>query len=130
MAREFTLGKEERLKSRKQTERLFREGKRFTILPFRIHYFISNTERTGLQFGVGVGTKTFPKATHRSRVKRMTREAYRLQKNALKAQLFEMGKAMDVFFIYTAKELPLYQDLFETMGKVLQKLSRIITTES
>ena len=129
MTRQFTLGKEERLKSRKQTERLFREGKRFTISPYRIHYFISDKETSGLLFGVGVGTKTFPKATDRNRVKRITREAYRVQKNELKAQLAEMGKAMDVFFIYTAKELPLYQDVFEAMGKVVQKLSRIITTE-
>jgi ribonuclease P protein component len=126
MSKQFTLGKNERLKSRKQTELLFREGKKFSIHPFRIFYTSAKKEKAGLLFGVGVSSKLFKKAVDRNRVKRLVREAYRLQKNALQDQLKEQGIGMDVFFIYTTKELPLYKEVYEKTGKVLAKLGSII----
>ncbi|HEV7782722.1 MAG TPA: ribonuclease P protein component [Chitinophagaceae bacterium] len=125
MAKQFTLGKKERLKSRKQTELLFSEGKKFSVYPFRICYTRSRTGMAGTRFGVGVSTKLFKKAVDRNRVKRLVREAWRLQKRSFQEQLKEQGSGMDVFFIYTSKELPLYKDVYEKTGKVLLKLSQL-----
>ena len=44
MSKQFTLGKNERLKSRKSIEQLFKAGKSFVVSPYRVHYFISKEE--------------------------------------------------------------------------------------
>ncbi|MBL0132417.1 MAG: ribonuclease P protein component [Chitinophagaceae bacterium] len=61
MAKRFTLGKEERLKSRKQTEQLFSEGKKFTLVPFRVYYLQNPAENFLCQVGAGVSNKSFKK---------------------------------------------------------------------
>ena len=125
MAKQFTLGKNERLKSRKQTELLFSKGMKFSVHPFRIYYSVHQEDKAPLLFGVGVSSKIFKKAVDRNRVKRLVREAYRLQKNELRDQLKTQGIGMDVFFIYTGKELPLYKEVYDKTGKVLTKLSSL-----
>ncbi len=128
--KQFTLGKTERLKSRKQIERLFKEGKTITVTPFKIFYILEKEMITipatsNLLFGIGAGTKHFKKAVDRNRIKRLVREAYRLQKNELKVKLMEKNLQLNVFFIYTGKELPLYSLVFEKTGMALQKFIKI-----
>ncbi len=125
MAKQFTLGKEERLKSRKQTELLFSEGKKFTIAPFRFHYSFSKAEKASMQFGAGVSKRNFKKAVDRNRIKRLMREAYRLQKRTLQEKLNEKNMQLNIFFIYIGKEMPVYKEVFEKAGKGLDKLCEI-----
>lgn len=132
MAKQFTLGKKERLKSRKQTEQLFSEGKKFTLTPFRIYYSVSKTESSSLppitiRFGVAVSSKIFKKAVDRNRIKRVVREAWRLQKSLLEEKLKEQKNQLNIFFIYTGKELPEYKEIFDKMGKGINKLYAIIS---
>ncbi len=122
VAKQFTLGKDERLKSRKQTEQVFSEGKKFTHFPFRIHYILNRTDSTSLQFGVGVSSKFFKKAVDRNKIKRLTREAWRLQKTLLQQKLKEQNSRLNVFFIYTGKEVPGYQEVYDKVGKGINKL--------
>ena len=125
MAKQFTLGKEERLKSRKETEQLFSEGKKFSLTPFRIYYLFTKDKDISLQFGAGVSNKIFKKSVDRNRVKRLIREAYRLQKIQLQEKLTEENIQLNLFFIYTAKELPDYKEVYDKTGKVLNKLCTI-----
>ena len=125
MSKQFTLGKNERLKSRKQTELLFKEGTKFSVHPFRVFYSCTTNGITGIQFGVGVSSKIFKKAVDRNRVKRVVREAYRLQKISLQEQLKEQGIGMYLFLVYTGKELPVYTDVYKATGKILTKLSQL-----
>jgi ribonuclease P protein component len=118
----FTWKKGERLKSRKLIERLFREGQRFSLFPFRIHYLADTTPSPPLQAGFGASTRNFKKAVDRNRIKRLSREAYRLQKQALLDHLVENGRSLAVFFIYTGKELPDYGTVTEKIAVALQKL--------
>jgi RNase P protein component len=39
--KQFTLGKDERLKSRKQIDQLFDKGKSIAITPFRVYFLIN-----------------------------------------------------------------------------------------
>lgn len=130
MSKQFTLGKEERLKSQKQTELVFSEGKKFTLAPFRVYYLSIKDQLNVLQFGVGVSTKNFKKAIDRNRVKRLAREAYRLQKKILEKKLIEANSYLTVFFIYTGKELPEYKDINDKIGKVLNKLCEIVSLKN
>jgi len=120
---QFTLGKDERLKSRKLIERVFREGKSFALFPFRVYYApLPAIVPVFLQAGFGAGSRNFKKAVDRNRIKRLTREAYRLQKQGLQDHLRDKGRPLAVFFIYVGKELP-DQELIRTkIGLILQKL--------
>ena len=109
MIKQFTLGKNERLKSRKQIELLFSEGKKFSIAPFRIHYSFNQSANPPLQFGVGVSNKNFKNAVDRNRIKRLVKESYRLQKVTLQQELKEKKGQLNIFFIYNGKEIPRIQ---------------------
>lgn len=122
MAGKFTLGKSERLKSRKLIEELFSKGKSFVIHPLRITYNVTDKE---LQMGAGVSTRSFKKAVDRNRIKRLIREVYRLQKHPLKEKLKQDKKGMVVFFTCIVKEIPDYKLLYVSMSKALQKLEAV-----
>ena len=83
-----------------------------------------------LQFGAGAGTKNFKKAVDRNRIKRLTREAWRLQKSGLQEILMNNKTQLVVFFIYTAKELPEYNLVYEKTGAVINKLIKIINEKN
>jgi ribonuclease P protein component len=79
-----------------------------------------------LQAGFGAGARHFKKAVDRNRIKRLSREAYRLQKNPLLQRLEEKRLSLAVFFIYTGKELPDYGTVSDKIGVALQKLIKEI----
>ncbi len=110
MVKKFTLGKNERLKSRKVIEQLFSEGKSFLITPLRVQYLLKKEDqistRQSLLFAVGVSGKNFKRSVDRNRIKRLIREAYRLQKLPLQEKIKEKKIRLSVFFNYTGKELP------------------------
>ena len=131
MAKRFTLGKDERLKSRKLIEQLFNEGKNFVSHPYRIYYLL-NTKSVpdlplfNIQFGIGVSAKNFRKAVDRNKIKRLTREAYRLQKNDLQEKLRINNQQLSLFFIYTAKEPADFNSAKEKVKLILNKLIKLI----
>jgi len=126
MTKKLTLGKTERLKSRKLIDQLFSEGKKFGIAPFRVFYLYTASEKPSLQCGVGVSSKNFKKSVDRNTVKRKMREAYRLQKNGLADCIKEKNYSFHLFVIYTSKELPVYAEVHDSMKKVLDKLCNMI----
>ena len=131
-----TLKKTDRLKSRKSIERLFREGKSFLVFPYRILYQLTPSPNAApstnaaaapkgsLQAGFGVSSRLFRKAVDRNRIKRLTREAWRLQRHPLSGHLHEKGRTMEVFLIYTGKQLPDYTLVAQKIGVALQKLMK------
>ncbi len=164
MAKQFTLGKNERLKGRKPIEKLFNEGKSFAVFPFRVYFVASRQspvssrqsathshqdgnqkstiitrlsesgkpqtsnlkpQTSNLLFGVGVSGKHFKKAVDRNRIKRLTREAYRLEKIPLQEKLKEKSFRLHVFFIYTGKELTDFNTIREKTGVILKKLWKL-----
>ncbi len=154
MAKQFTLGKKERVKSRKVIEQLFKEGNFFFLFPFKVYYILQpvsvarlivNDSRlqatdsglsgsgyqhsapdSPLRFGIGVGTRNFKRAPDRNRIKRLTREAYRLQKNELLENIISTKIQVSLFFIYTGKELPDHLLVKEKTKLILDKLIKVV----
>ena len=118
----YTLGKNERLKSRKQIDRLFDRGRKMMIFPFRLMYQISIGE-ADLKAGFTASSRNFPRAVDRNRIKRLTREAYRLQKGALEGILKKNKQAVHLFFIYTGRELPESAAVHKSIRQLLDKLA-------
>ncbi|HUR67440.1 MAG TPA: ribonuclease P protein component [Chitinophagaceae bacterium] len=124
MVKKFTLGKTERLKSRKAIDDLFEKGQSFTVPPLRVIYLI--TQSGGLQFAVGVSARHFKKAVDRNTIKRKIREAYRLQKIPLQELLQAHEKGMNVFFTYNGKEIPAHTTVVSSVDRCLSKLVKKI----
>jgi len=131
----YTLGKTERLKSRKEIEQLFKTGKSLSVYPFRVLYLFkhlsppvdNNFEKTcsPLQAGFTVSSRNFKKATDRNRVKRLMREAWRLQKNELQSLPNLAQQKLSVFVIYIGKELPNYETVFEKIALAFKRLIKL-----
>ena len=140
MRPDFTW-KKEKLKSRKRIERVFKEGKSFSLFPYRVYFLLETpapppaspepppaapeprpVPRGPLQAGFGASRRNFKRAVDRNRIKRLSREGYRLQKEPLLRKLQEKGLSMAVFFIYTGRELPDYPTVTEKIGVALLKL--------
>jgi len=128
MLHRATWKKAEKLKSRKRIERVFREGKSFSVFPYKLVFLVSPAGGAGgekgapVQAGFGAASRNFKKAVDRNRIKRLSREAYRLQKGPLLEQLARKGLSMAVFFVFIGKELPDYPTVSAKIGVALQKL--------
>lgn len=134
MSKIFTYQKKDKLKSRKQTQNLFSFGKSMTNAPLRLIYTLEKIETTDaanpsdivLQAGVGAPTKQFKKAVQRNRVKRLLREAYRLAKPALMAQLPLKGMRLNLFVLYMDNNvLPQAEINAKMVGLLNQLVKRI-----
>jgi len=124
-----SLGKSERLKSRKQIDILFKEGKKITHFPIRLLYKMENGT-AAIQAGFTVSSKNFPRAVDRNRIKRLGREAYRVHNRDLKKAVADNKKQLHLFFIYTGREILPYGQLSLKLIEVLAKMTRIIYDEA
>jgi ribonuclease P protein component len=120
-----SLGKSERLKSRKQIDSLFNSGKKITQFPLRIMYHLESGKGE-IKAGFTVSSKNFPRAVDRNRIKRLSREAYRIQKKELEKVVLKNQQTLHVFIIYTGREIVPYEEISARVKQILDKLMRII----
>lgn len=112
-----TLGKEERLKSKKLIESLYQKGSSVKVFPLRMIFLqTAHTSNFPAQVGVSVAKRNFKLAVDRNRIKRLMRESYRLQKGIVYNHL-ENPYVFMISYIGKA-EVP-YQELFLKMEKLL-----------
>jgi ribonuclease P protein component len=128
MAKRFGFGRKEKLKSRKQIDELFLNGNSFSVFPLRVTYKFLSAQETIAQVGATAGKKYFKKAVDRNRIKRLIREAYRLQKNDLTEILKQRKQKGFLFFVYTDKTLASFSIIKEAMNKALTRLEKLAAT--
>lgn len=116
-----TLKKAERLCSKKVIDELFAEGESFLAFPIKVVYKVTELPQpVPVQAGFTVSKKIFKRAVKRNRIKRLMREAYRLNKQML--PLLADEQQMAIFFIFIGKELPTFAQVEKAMKKALYKL--------
>lgn len=119
-----TLCKEERLKSKAITDKLFSgASKSFVIYPLRMVYMPVDKTDGFASILVSVSKKRFKRAVKRNRVKRQIREVYRTNKHALLQTLAGKDYQLAVAFIYLDKVLHPTAELETTMKKLLARLT-------
>ena len=118
--KKYTYGKDEKLKRRKLINEIFETGESFPNYPFRVFYKVMDFEvDVKAQVGVSVSKRNFKHAVDRNRIKRLMREAYRLNKHTL---IDNIDQQVVVMIIYTQrKELPL-ELIKSKMNSTLKKL--------
>lgn len=127
-----TFTKEEKLCSTKSIDKLFSSGKSFIAYPLRIVYLYeeknSESNKT-VSVLVSVSKKKFKRAVKRNRVKRLIREAYRLNKQSYLQMLKERNKCVDIAFLYLKNELPDYNEIEKAVVKAIAILSENLEKE-
>ena len=129
-----SLGKSERLKSRKQIDRLFAAKSFVTTAPIRLFFqfeFHQNdidmgagSQVSAIKAGFGCSKKFFKQATKRNRVKRLIREAYRKQKAPLLAFCNQHSIGLNLFWLYGHKQLPSYIEVEKKVDKLLAEVAK------
>ncbi len=120
----FSFPKNEKLKSKKSIERLFKEGKHVSGFPLRLIYLkVDEPMDTRFKTGVAVPKKNFKSAVKRNRIKRLLRENYRLNKHLV----FNNSEGNYTFLIlYIGKEMPTFKQVEQGMLAILQKFLKKI----
>jgi len=123
----FSFSKSEKLKSKKLIEKLFVEGKNVTNFPIKLIYVSNGTEKdVPIMAGVTVSKRKFKKAVDRNRIKRLLREAYRLNKHVIFNNI-EGNYAL--LILYLGNEMPSYERIEKSMVDALTKLQKRIYDE-
>ena len=120
----YTLQAIERLKLRKQIETLFQTGEAFSVFPLRIVYRIiplTDASASPVQVGFSIPKKRIKKAVGRNKVRRVLKEAWRLQKHPL-YQAMPEGKQLHCFLIYSGPPLLTFEEAKAAILKIQQKL--------
>lgn len=130
----FKFDKDERLKSRKTIESLFKTGKSFSNYPLRIVWVPIEQEFGSfpIQFTVSVSKRSFKKAVDRNRIKRQIRESFRLNKHKLYDGLNDNTQQYAIMLIYSAREKLPYQEIDKAIqiiiARFLKKIKKNIPT--
>ena len=120
------LSKAERIHSRLVVESLFSSrNSSIAVYPLRIVWTIDeSTEGTApASILVSVPKKRMHHAVNRNRMKRMVREAYRLNKQILLSRLEGSGRHVDIAFICIADNVPTSSQVSKSVVKALARIS-------
>ncbi|HZY38482.1 MAG TPA: ribonuclease P protein component [Mucilaginibacter sp.] len=120
----YTLKKEERLCNKKLIDGLFHNGSSFLCYPFKVSWmFADAAQQFPVQVLFSVSKKRFKRAVDRNRIKRISREAYRLNKQVhLYQHLVNREKKITISLAYIGKELPGYDFAEKKIVKLLKQL--------
>ena len=123
----FCYSKKDKLKSKKLIDTLFNEGKTITVYPLRLVYLKTTfKDNSALKTGITVGKKLHKTAVNRNRIKRLLREAYRLNKPFY---FNNTSTSYALMILYLSKDGTTF-DAVDTAMKTLFKKFMTTTSES
>ena len=115
----FKYTKKDKLKSKKVIDHLFTEGKSISVYPLRLVYLKTEYEDNSIiKTGVSVSKRLHKTAVARNRIKRLLREAYRLNKPLF----FNNSTTSYAFMIlYLSKDGTTFKELNTKMKLLFEK---------
>lgn len=126
----LTLGKRERLSSRKQIEQLFSGGhsSSMSAFPLRAVYNIKvrAMQEAPVQMMVSVPKRYFKHAVDRNRVKRQVRESFRQHKQLLSDVVTE-GAQLQVAFVWLSDRHMATDEIDRRVLNLMQRMAEKVT---
>ncbi len=130
----FTFPKQEKLCGQLRIAALYKHGKRFTAYPLRVTYLQiddakskeadETTKRPNLQILIWAPKSLFKRANKRNHLRRLMREAYRLNANALREKCQAENIQLQIAFNYIAPEELNYHQIEKAMQKALHTIDK------
>ena len=128
---DFTLPRAERLRSLKAIRRMFGEGKSGFVYPYRFIYLVhpaeeqveAQADERPVNVMFSVPKKFHKRANRRNLLKRRTREAYRLGREAMCEKIAQSGCRVDMAFIYSTKECHTYKTINNAVQRILAQVA-------
>ncbi len=128
----YTFTKKERICSKTLFEEIIRNRQSFSIYPLKC-YFLINRQHTSLlpnQIAISVPKRKVHSAVHRNKIKRLIREAYRLNKNILSEGEVESSTQYQMIIVFIGKSIPSFKTINDKIITILKRLSQMATTIS
>jgi len=123
MTHQNSFSKPEHLCGEKRITRLFTQGDAFIAYPLRVVYIIETVhDNVPSSVLVSVPKKRFKRAVKRNRLKRLMREAYRLNKLTLIEKLEEKQLQIHIAFNYVSDDVLDFATVEKKMKLSLEKL--------
>ncbi|MCD8285322.1 MAG: ribonuclease P protein component [Prevotellaceae bacterium] len=117
-----TFQKAERLCGRKRIDRLFSSGNRsLAAYPLRAVYILEEREGAPVEVLISVPKRLLKRAVDRNRVKRLVREAYRLNKGLLLPSLGDRRIALA--FLWISNQMADFQRVETKVKNLLQRIA-------
>ncbi|MBT8245885.1 MAG: ribonuclease P protein component [Winogradskyella sp.] len=115
----YRYSKKDKLKSKKLIEQLFTKGKAITVFPLRLVYLKTTFDDGSiLKTGVSVSKRLHKSAVDRNQIKRLMREAYRLNK----PKYFNTNTTTFAFMIlYISKDKITFLELDSKMKMLFER---------
>lgn len=118
-----SFSKSEHLCGEKRITRLFTQGEAFIAYPLRVVYILEpKKDDEPVSVMVSVPKKRFKRAVKRNRLKRLMREAYRLNKQPLIEKMEEKGMQLHIAFNYVSDDELDFEKVEKKMKLAIQKL--------
>lgn len=119
--------KAEHLCSQRLMERLHTEGHRLKVYPYSIQWLEVPELEVQCQVLIIAPKRRLHHAVDRNRIKRLTRECYRLHKEPLFQILQDRGMRIALSFVYIHDALMTYEQLYHKFDKVIDTLEKELT---
>lgn len=118
-----TYGKAQKLKSNLVFDRVFAEGEKIKAFPILARHTTSSFDaNVPFQVATTVSKRRFRKAVSRNRIKRLMREAWRLEKHRLETDWTKGDPQGALVLIYVGREIPTFENCADTIRKIVDVL--------
>ena len=124
---DYTLRKNEKLRSRTAVNLLFDQGKSLMAFPLRAADRVREPGEDNVQMLISIPKKRIRRAVNRVTLRRRVRESYRLARRELLIPVLEQyGAGVDIAFVYLDNSPAPYSVIEEKMASLLTRIAQAV----